>query len=333
MAFSQPQGNNDLPTSLLPRYRRLLSVGAVLDESIQLFRQHWITLALYGLVALIPSWVLTMLAFAGGFQSSLIAPSLNSDVFPFVLFGGLLVLSLLSGLCALLWSTAATFAAYFFMRGQAADLKLVYLRALGRFGAMLLGSLVFVLLFLGLFALSLGLIVITLFGVLGTLVAAIGLIVWATRPHLRRPWLKWLIILTTPFGLATYYGVRWSLFIPAVVLEGQGPVDALRRSFRLTEHEWFRAWAVLTLATVIVVVLVSVPITLVDLIFGVVMPSYGASAADLLQMVNTTVTTVCQVLFSSIATITYVVLFVDLRNRREGTDLSERIGSLEAATP
>jgi hypothetical protein len=84
---------------------------------------------------------------------------------------------------------------------------------------------------------------------------------------------------------------------------------------------------------VIVVVLVSVPITLVDLIFGVVMPSYGTSAAELLQMVNTTVTTVCQVLFSSIATITYVVLFVDLRNRREGTDLSERIGSLEAATP
>jgi hypothetical protein len=333
MAFSQPQGNNDVPSGLQPRYRRVLSVGSVLDESVQLFRQHWLTLAQYGLVALIPSWLLTMLAFAGGFQSSLIAPSLTGDDFPFAMLGGLLILSLLSGMLTLLWSTASTLAAYLFMHGQSTDLKHVYLRALKSFPTMLGGTLVYVLLFFVIFALAAGLFVVTVFGVLGTLIAAIGLIVWATKPHLRRPWFKWLIILTTPFGLLWYYFVRWALFIPAVVIERHGPVDALRRSFRLTEHEWFRAWAVLTLATVIVVVLVSVPITLVDLIFGVVMPSYGTSAAELLQMVNSTVTTVCQVLFSSIATITYVVLFVDLRNRREGTDLSERIGSLEAATP
>src|SRR6185369_7166855 len=115
MAFSQPQGNNDVsPTGLQPRYRRVLSVGSVLDESVQLFRQHWVTLALYGLVALIPSWLLTMVAFAGGFQRSLLAPSLSTDSFPFAMVGGLLILSVLSGMCTLLWSTASTLAAYLY---------------------------------------------------------------------------------------------------------------------------------------------------------------------------------------------------------------------------
>jgi membrane-anchored glycerophosphoryl diester phosphodiesterase (GDPDase) len=331
MAFSQPQGNNDLsPRGLLPRYRRLLSVGAVLDESIQLFRQHWTTLALYGLVALIPSWVLTMLTYATGFQRASTAPSFDRD-FPFAQLVGLVLLTVLASLCTLAWSTASTIAGYFFMRGQSTELKQVYGQALGRLPAMLGGTLLYVVLFLVLAVGSLITMVVTLFG-LGTLVPLIGLIVWGTKPHLRRPWFKWLIILTAPYGLVIYYFVRWSLFIPAVAVEGQGPVAALQRSFRLTEHEWFRSWAVLMLATVIVIVLVSVPLVLADLIFGIVFPSFGGSAAQALQMVNGTVSSVCQVLFSSIATIAYLVLFVDLRNRREGTDLSERIGSLEAAT-
>ena len=40
--------------SLQPRARRLLSFGDVLDESIQLFRDHWMKYALVSAVALLP---------------------------------------------------------------------------------------------------------------------------------------------------------------------------------------------------------------------------------------------------------------------------------------
>jgi len=40
--------------TLQARYRRVLSFGDVLDESIRLFRQHWVNFALVSAVALIP---------------------------------------------------------------------------------------------------------------------------------------------------------------------------------------------------------------------------------------------------------------------------------------
>jgi hypothetical protein len=79
-------------------------------------------------------------------------------------------------------------------------------------------------------------------------------------------------------------------------------------------------------------VLVSVPVTIVDVLFGVFARPGNTAYQEALQVLNSTVSSVCQVVFSSIATITYLLLFVDLRNRREGVDLSERIGSLEAAS-
>jgi hypothetical protein len=41
---------------------------------------------------------------------------------------------------------------------------------------------------------------------------------------------------------------------------------------------------------------------------------------------------IVEVLFASLASIIYTLLFVDLRNRREGTDLAERVSQLEIAT-
>ena len=42
------------------------------------------------------------------------------------------------------------------------------------------------------------------------------------------------------------------------------------------------------------------------------------------------VTLVMEILFASIGPIVYTVLFVELRNRREGTDIVERLGLLES---
>ncbi|HEY2594454.1 MAG TPA: hypothetical protein VGK33_11185, partial [Chloroflexota bacterium] len=49
-----------------PRYRRVLSFGDLLDESIGLFRHHWAVFALVSAVWLIPPGLVTVLVTASG---------------------------------------------------------------------------------------------------------------------------------------------------------------------------------------------------------------------------------------------------------------------------
>jgi len=334
MARWQSQGNNEPSASTLqPRYRRLFTVGALVDETIQLFRHNWLRFALFATVALIPSWLLLVVVYLGGFQRNFTATAsrLNSiEDFPIGALLAVMGLALLSGLFTLLWTTASTAAAEAFMRGQDPTILDVYGRALRRFPALLGALLLYLFAALGLWIASAVLFVVTAFGVLGSLAALIGLAVWFLNPNGRRPWLKWLIILTAPFGLLMFYSVRWAILVPAVVVEQKGPLGALQRSAELTDRQWFRTLGVMILAGIIVLVLVSVPIALVDVVFAIVTLT-STNNETLLQVVNGTASSICQVLFSSIGTIAYVLLFVDLRNRREGADLGERIESLETS--
>ena len=334
MARWQSQGNNEPPASgLQPRYRRLFSVGALLDETIQLFRHHWLRLALFGTVALIPSWLILLVVYLGGFQSTFAADAAQSSSiqdFPIGALIGVIGLALLSGLFTILWTCASTAAADAFMRSQDPTLMDVYGHALRRFPALLGSMVLYLLAGLGLWIASAVLFVVTAFGTLGSLAAIIGLLVWWLNPNARRTWLKWLIILTAPFGLLMYYSVRWAVLIPAIVIEHKGPLGALKRSAELTDHQWFRTLGVMVLAGIIVVVLVTVPIAIVDVVVTLVTLS-SSNGEVVLQVVNSTASSICQVLFSSIGTIAYVILFVDLRNRREGADLGERIESLETS--
>ena len=173
---------------------------------------------------------------------------------------------------------------------------------------------------------------VTVFGVVGSLIALIGLLVWWLRPTARKTWLKWLIILTTPYGLPTYYAFRWALYVAAIVLEHRGPAAALRRSSQLTTGQWFRVSSILTIAPLIVGLLVGVLAAMVNIPLGLVAASRDQVGLDPASAaISSAVSIVLQILFSSVAVIAYTLLFTDLRNRREGTDIVERLSQLEAA--
>ena len=325
-------------TVLQPRYRRLMSVGELLDESIRLFRQSWMRFALIGSVALIPSGVLLVLASAQGamaapfdisrFQPGA-PPTLQANP---VSFGVTLLLLVIASVLSLLWNAAIAYTTDLFARAVEPRVRSVYARALRRwaavFGAALLAG-------IGIVALTLVgtlLFVVTLFGSVGSIVALIGLLVWWLRPTARRTWLKWLIILTAPFGLVVYYFVRWSLFVPAVVLERRGPLGALRRSSQLVHGEWFRTFGAGSVAAIIVILLTFIPAFVVGVVFGLSGTASAPGRPNVVEsMVSNAATTLSQILFSSIAVITYTLLFIDLRNRREGADIAERLTQLEAA--
>jgi hypothetical protein len=72
---------------------------------------------------------------------------------------------------------------------------------------------------------------------------------------------------------------------------------------------------------------VQLPIRISAALRGELEPSGPELAA------GTAVSVVAQVLFASMASIVYAMVFIDLRNRREGTDLAERLSHLEASAP
>ena len=173
--------------------------------------------------------------------------------------------------------------------------------------------------------------VVTLFGILGSIVAVIALLFWWFRPGARKTWVKWLIIVTAPYGLPLYFGIRWSLFLAAAVLEGRGPVASLRRSSALVDQHTLRVLAVLGVSGVIVAVLTYAPAALIDIPLAISASRRGDVGFDAAEAtISTAADVVLQILFASIGYIIYALLFVDLRNRREGADLVERLTQIEA---
>jgi hypothetical protein len=202
------------------------------------------------------------------------------------------------------------------------------------FGATVLSTVALILLSI----LAVPLFVVGAFGVLGGLVGLAGLAVWWANPAARRSWLRWLIVLATPFGLPLYFGGRWALTLPAVVLERAGPLAALRRSAALTRPGWFRVFGAAFVLALITGILQSIPAALAQLVLTMLGISTTSTIDELgrVQVTNAAGTIVGVaagslgwIAFGALPFIGAALLFVDARNRREGTDLAERLDQLE----
>jgi hypothetical protein len=81
-----------------------------------------------------------------------------------------------------------------------------------------------------------------------------------------------------------------------------------------------------------VVVLVDGPAALIAIPLSVVAAARGELGLNpMVNAVSEAVSVVLRILFASVGLIVYTLLFFDLRNRREGTDMVERLTQLEAA--
>jgi hypothetical protein len=323
---------------LLPRYRRLFAFGDVLDESVRLFREHWLGFAIVSAVAILPSGLLLVGASAAGLLSNYFSfadiQSGNIADNPIVTeqLTTLMIIGLVAGLFDLLWTAASVAATHTYMHGQPVQLGQIYARAGGHFLVIFLASLLVLLAMIGLTIAAALLFVVTVFGLVGSIVAIVAALFFWLRPTARKPWVKWLIILTTPFGLPTYYAIRWSMYVPAIVLEDTGVTAALRRSGQLMQGQWFRVAGILTIASLIVGILLSVITSLVEVplvVASLFRGQVGLSPAE--TAISQAVGIIVRILLGSIGTIVYTLVFVDLRNRREGTDLEERLSQLEAS--
>ena len=129
----------------------------------------------------------------------------------------------------------------------------------------------------------------------------------------------------TVFAVIT--AVRWSLAVPVVMLERLGPVTSLRRSWRLVKRS---SWRVLG-ATVLTQVIVSIANMVFQLPFqlagvgGILSLTQGSTAAH--ASLGATILSgiggiISSTLTAPLAAGVVVLLYADLRMRREGLDIT-----------
>lgn len=119
------------------------------------------------------------------------------------------------------------------------------------------------------------------------------------------------------FCAAIYFLVRWSLTVAAIMAEDIGPIRGLGRSWNLVKGQWWRTFGIL----VVVAILQSVISYALFILFGLIAAlfSTGDFQAALVQVGST----LLSALVSPITTIAVVLLYFDLRVRKEGLDLDQ----------
>ncbi len=113
-----------------------------------------------------------------------------------------------------------------------------------------------------------------------------------------------------------FLSVAWVATTPALMLERLSPTASLRRSFELVRGRWWPAFGLQILLAIITGILsavITLPITAIVLSDGV------QTAGD--AIVQVFIQTVALLLFAPLSAVAAVVLYFDLRVRKEGFDL------------
>ena len=118
--------------------------------------------------------------------------------------------------------------------------------------------------------------------------------------------------------------IRWSLIIPAVVLEGAGPIKGMGRSWRLVRGSWWRVFGILLLIQFIVTVaaeLIRLPFA-----FGGGLGSILGSSGGSVSIAGVIISAIGSIISSAVTAPllagAVVLLYADLRMRREGMDIT-----------
>lgn len=123
--------------------------------------------------------------------------------------------------------------------------------------------------------------------------------------------------------LGVYLAVFLSCTWPAVLFAGQGPLGALRQSARLVWGNWWRI-AVVYVVGAAVVIVVSV---LLGALIAAIVSSLGAGI-PVMTSVFAEVANVLGAVTAPFAGALLLAVFADLRVRKQGTDLKQRIVDL-----
>ena len=133
-----------------------------------------------------------------------------------------------------------------------------------------------------------------------------------------------LVLLVIP-GLILV--VSLYMFLPAILLDGKGPVESLSYSHKLVWGNWWRVAAIVTVALIIMYLLFMIA----GLVLGI-FAGFGNADLATMFMVQMGATIIASLLVMPYFTALYVELYRELKMRKSGGDLAARIETV-GATP
>lgn len=139
-----------------------------------------------------------------------------------------------------------------------------------------------------------------------------------------------VLLLILYFGYLLYFRTRFALAAPAVVLEGKGPIEALRRSWNLVTGDFWRVLGILLLTSLLVglvATILEVPFTIAGTLFGLLgkSPGTAVAAAVLLAVGGTLGALITYPFEAGVAGL----LYADRRMRGEAFDLVLQTAAIE----
>jgi hypothetical protein len=136
-------------------------------------------------------------------------------------------------------------------------------------------------------------------------------------------WLGLLLVIALSIAFVLFIlpyiwlAVAWSVAFPVMLLEGIGGTKAMRRSFRLVRGEWWKCFGTLFVAWLITFVVVIVG-SIIGAALGGLAGDDSVLAVLVQQIINVATEAVTLPFFAAVI----VVLYVDLRVRKEAFDLA-----------
>lgn len=337
------------PTPSTPFIDRPLSIGDLLDRAFRLYRARFLALVLLTAMLLIPyalvAGLITGQATAD-YMDALMrlmqqSQSGGPDTFQFPtqafsgFIAGTLLVSILGMVVNGIVSLGLVHQAGEFIHGRTATISQSLRAALGRFWAFLGMSLVQFLVY--------GLLVGAAFVVIFLLMlVTVGGAAIAT-PDSGDMGSLGIIGLVLGFGLIAILGVllafipmifivaRWTVALPALLLERRGPLEALGRSWSLTQGNTWRAIGLIVLLAVLGFV-ISLPAAAVQQVLFLFFPPTDPSALGWITAVNTVVNLIFQVLWLPFSVLATTLFYFDLRVRKESYHLELAVAQLDQET-
>lgn len=328
-----------------------LTLGELLDRAIRLYRSHFSSFVLTAALLLVPFSILSLLLTGGvmlsyfDFVANLSVPTntppeqLFGSIFePTIALVGSSLLVVLVGLVInALVVLALTRQSIEALHGRPAGIGDALRTALRRFWPYVGMQIVQMLAFFGITLLVLvaGLVI---FAVVGLAIGGLALLfggdsgdspatVLAMVGVFGMMMCLYVIALVSIAAPYVYVSARWFVATPGLVAQQWGAVDSLRESWRLTKGFVWRCIGYSLLLAIFGMVITATPVYMLQWLLMVFLPPsaliYGAAF-------STAVAAALGILWQPLSAIALVLLYYDLRVRREGYDLTLRLEQLEA---
>lgn len=131
------------------------------------------------------------------------------------------------------------------------------------------------------------------------------------------------LLFVTIIGIpvAIFLLVRWMLVVEAIALEGKGVFQSLSRSTALVKGSWWRVLGVFIVALVLQYMVAAIPAGILSLVVMGVGALVSPTSILIPTMINTVIGSVFGIVATPLIPLISVLLYYDLRIRKEGFDL------------